>query len=99
MSLKYAVVCAAGVAVRPILMASKWSSVLRQIATCWRRVAAVALVGDDQVEGVDGDVELVGVVVDRLRHRPRDGLAAEQVDRHALDRADVDEGVARLADR
>ena len=31
-----------------------------------RRVAAMAFVGDDQVEGVDGDVELVGV---RLRHR------------------------------
>ena len=30
------------------------------------RVAAVALVGDDQVEGVDRDVELLGVVVDRL---------------------------------
>ena len=31
-----------------------------------RGVAAVALVGDDQVEGVDRDVELVGVVVDRV---------------------------------
>ena len=30
------------------------------------RVAAVALVGDDQVEGVDRDVELLGVVVDAL---------------------------------
>ena len=29
-------------------------------------VAAVAFVGDDQVEGVDGDVELLGVVVDLL---------------------------------
>ena len=31
------------------------------------RVAAVALVGDDQVEGVDRDVELLGVLVDRPR--------------------------------
>ena len=54
--------CAAGVAVRPILMASKWSRVSRQIAISSAGVAPVALVGDDQVEGVDRDVELVGVV-------------------------------------
>ncbi len=37
-----------------------------------RGVAAVALVRDDQVEGVDGDVEAVGVVLDRpLRFRCR----------------------------
>ena len=35
-------------------------------------VAAMALVGDDQVEGVDRDVELLGVVVDRPRRRPAD---------------------------
>ena len=29
-----------------------------------RGVAAMAFVGDDDVEGVDGDVELVGVLVD-----------------------------------
>ncbi len=34
-------------------------------------VAAVALVGDDQVEGVDRDVELLGIVVDRPRRRRR----------------------------
>ena len=38
-------------------------------------VAAVALVGDDQVEGVDRDVELLGVVVDRLVADAEDGLA------------------------
>ena len=69
MSLKYAVVCAAGVAVRPILMASKWSSVLRQTDDFGGGVAAVALVGDDQVEGVDRDVELLGVFVDIARRR------------------------------
>ena len=58
--------CAAGVAVRPILIASKWSSVSRQTDSSCGGVAAVALVGDDQVEGVDRDVELLGVVVDRL---------------------------------
>ena len=90
---------AAGVAVRPILMASKWSSVLRQIDMLLGRVAAVALVGDDQVEGMDRDVELLGVVVDRLVAERQRRLAAEQVDRHALDRADVDEGVARASGR
>ena len=35
-----------------------------------RRVAAVALVGDDDVEGVDRDQQLLGVVVDRLPLRP-----------------------------
>ena len=46
-----------------------------------RGVAAVALVGDDQVEGVDRDVELLGVVVDRLvASDAEDGLPAEEVD-------------------
>ncbi len=44
------------------------------------RVAAVALVGDDQVEGVDRDVELLGVVVDFLVVDRQRRLAAEQVD-------------------
>ena len=57
---------AAGVAVRPTLIASKWSSVSRQTDSSCGRVAAMALVGDDQVEGVNRDVELLGVVVDRL---------------------------------
>ncbi len=50
-------------------MASKWSSVLRQTDSSWPSVAAVALVGDDQVEGVDRDVELLGILID-LPRRP-----------------------------
>ena len=61
-----------------------------------RRVAAVAFVGDDQIEGVNRDVELVGVVVAHVVAQLEGGLAAEEVDGHALDGADVDEGVARL---
>ena len=91
---------AAGVAVRPTLMASKWSSVLRQTDSSCGRVAAVALVGDDQVEGVDRDVELARRRRRSPRRRaPKTACAAEEVDRHALDRADVDEGVAGLAGR
>ena len=60
------------------------------------RVAAVALVGDDQVEGVDRDVELLDIGVDGLAVDRQRLLAAEQVHRHPLDRRDVDEGVAGL---
>ena len=56
----------------------------------------MALVGDDQVEGVDRDVELVRVVVDRFVTSPEDRLPAEEVDGHPLDRADVDERVPGL---
>src|SRR5579864_3654036 len=63
------------------------------------RIAAVALIGDDQVESMDGYVEAVAVffdvrigdVQDRL---PR--LLAEEIDRHALDRRYVNEGMAGL---
>ena len=61
-----------------------------------RRVAAVTLVGDDQVEGVDRDVELLHVGVDVLVVDPQRLLATEEVHRHSLDRRDVDEGVAEL---
>ena len=60
------------------------------------RVAAMAFVGDDDVEGVDRDVELVGVVVGFVVALLEDRLAAEKVDGHALDGADVDEDVAGL---
>ncbi len=65
----------------------------RELLGC---VAAVAFVGDDQVEGVDRDVELAGVVVAVALAEADASLAAEQIDAHPLDRADVDEGVARL---
>ena len=41
-------------------------------------------------------LQLLGVVVDFLVAHVRDDVATEQVDRHALDRGDVDERVARL---
>ncbi|MPM58632.1 hypothetical protein SDC9_105464 [bioreactor metagenome] len=50
----------------------------------------MALVGDDHVEGVDGDIELAGVSVVL---EAAVGVFAQQVDRHALDGGDVDEGV------
>ncbi len=61
-------------------------------------VAAMALVGNDEVEGVDGDVESVRVLVAGLQFAEGSGrrLSSEQVHGHALDGADVDEGVARL---
>ena len=61
-------------------------------------VAAVAFIGDDQVEGVDRNVEPVGVVFHvRVAGRLREGvLPPEQVDRHPLDGRDVDERMAGL---
>ena len=61
------------------------------------RVAAVALVGDDQVEGVDRDVELLGVVLDRLAVDRQQTAAPPN--RFIVIRwmvRDVDEGVAEL---
>ena len=46
-------VCAAGVAVSPILMASKWSSVWAEQGCLTGRVSPVAFVGDHNVEGMD----------------------------------------------
>ena len=46
-----------------------------------------------------GMSSLVGVVVEFLVSRSEDRIPAEQVDRHALDRADVDEGVTGVGVR
>jgi len=54
----------------------------------------VAFVRHDQVEGVDGDVQLARVLVDVLITQPEDGLPAEDVDGHPLDGGDVHEGLA-----
>ncbi len=61
-------------------------------------VAAMALVGDDQIEGVDGDIELVGIFVAGFQFAERSGggLAAEEIHCQALNGANVDEGVAGL---
>ena len=56
----------------------------------------MALVGDDQIEGVDRDVELFDVGVDGFAVDRQRLLAPEQVHRHPLDRRYVDEGVAGL---
>ncbi len=45
---------------------------------------------------MNGDVERLGLVVAEVVARLKGSLPAEQVDGHALDRADVDEGVAGL---
>ncbi len=52
----------------------------------------MALVGDDDVEGMDRDVESIGILVDRLIAEVQDSLATEEVERDALDRRDIDEG-------
>lgn len=59
-------------------------------------VAPVALVRDDDVEGVDRDVQRSSVLVGCLLRYTEQGGAAQHVDRHALDSADVDEGVLGL---
>jgi hypothetical protein len=92
------VVCGAGVAVRPILTASKCVSVVAPEARLLHRVTAMTFVGDDEVEGVNGDVELVGI---RLGFGVAAGLReaafrAEEIPRHALDGGDVNEGVRGL---
>lgn len=56
----------------------------------------MALVGDDEIEGVDRDVELLGVLVDGLVADREGGIASVQVDRHPLDRGDVHERLADL---
>jgi hypothetical protein len=62
-----------------------------------RGVAAVALVRDDEVQGVDRDVEVVGVVLDPfLAPDAEDGLPAEDAHGHPLGGRDVDEGVPGL---
>ena len=54
----------------------------------------MAFVGDDEIEGVDGDVaDLVGILVDFLVANAEDGVPAEEVDGHALDGGDVHERV------
>src|SRR5690606_7033202 len=61
-------------------------------------VSAVALVGDNEVERVDRDIELGRVrLVLGLGGGTGEGVVpAEEVDAHALNRADVDEGMARV---
>ena len=46
----------------------------------------MALIGDDQVKGVNGDVELVGVIISSFIAKAEGGVPAEEVDRHSLDR-------------
>src|SRR5690606_6760366 len=65
-------------------------------STLLGRVATVALVSDDQVEGVDRDVELLNVGIYLLVVDLEGAFAAEEVHRHALDGGDVDEGIAEL---
>jgi len=56
----------------------------------------VTFVGDDEIKGVDGDVQPIHVSIEGLVAHAEDGVAAEHVDGHTLNGADVDEGVARV---
>ena len=61
-------------------------------------VSAVALVGDDQVEGVDGDVEPVGIFL-YIASPPVCAewtFGAEEVPSHPLDRGNIDKRVSSL---
>ena len=62
------------------------------------RVAPVAFIGDDDVKGVDGNIQLTRIVLEvrivlALRKGP---LPAEQIDRHPLDGRNIDESMRRL---
>ena len=61
-------------------------------------VPTVALVGDDHVKGVDGNVEQRGIrLVVRIACTPIHPLGQpKEIDAHALDGADVDKGVGRV---
>jgi hypothetical protein len=56
----------------------------------------VTFVGDDEVEGMDGDVQAVHVSIEGFVAHAEDGVAAKYIDGHALDGADVDEGVPHV---
>ena len=59
-------------------------------------IAAMAFVRDDDVEGVNRNVEQFGVVFGFIVALREHRLASEEIDGHALDRADVQKGMARL---
>src|SRR5206468_6270229 len=61
-----------------------------------RGIAAVALISDYQVEGMDRDVQAVRVLLNLLIPNPEDRVAPEDIYRHSLDGAYVHEGVSRL---
>ena len=67
-------------------------------ADLFGRIAPVALVGDDEVKGMDGDVELIGIflVIGVIGRPGKTGLGPEEVAGHALDGRDVDEGFCRI---
>src|SRR5580693_1707840 len=56
----------------------------------------MAFVGDDRVKGVYGNILLGGVFIWRLIPGVEDGGVAEQINRHPLDGADVNERISGL---
>src|SRR6266508_3056496 len=56
----------------------------------------MALVGDDHIEGMNWNVQLLGIVVYRFVADVEDCIASEQVDRHPLDRTDIDKSISLL---
>src|SRR5262249_34510131 len=61
-----------------------------------RRIAAMAFVHDDDVEGVNRDVEFRGVlfVIGIAKTLGEHPLAPEKIDSHPLNSGDVDKGVS-----
>src|SRR6266511_270387 len=56
----------------------------------------MALVGDDHIEGMNWNVQLLGIVVYGFVTDVEDRIAAKEINCHPLDRADIDKRIALL---
>ena len=56
----------------------------------------MAFVSDDDIESVNRNVELLSIFVDWFVADVEDCIATEEIDRHPLNRADINEGIALL---
>ena len=54
----------------------------------------MAFVGDDQVKGVDGNVQSLSIVVDRLISIVKNSFLTQEIDRHSLNGTNIDKGVS-----
>ncbi len=57
------------------------------------RITPVALIGDDEAEGMNGDGDLFSIFNDALIAKIEDGVSTKKLNRHSLDGRDVDESV------
>ena len=54
----------------------------------------MTFIGDDEIEGMNGDFDFVRILVDFFTSE--DGLTTKEVDGHSLNRANVDERASRF---